>query len=141
MSDSRLTVAPLTGDHDEAVGIEVHGDAFGDLLDAWDIRDKTVKTYAVTSHAPGEQPRAYVVEVHELPGPDGETQRKYACTCPAYKYHELPYAEDVDSPPEALADIGPCKHAAAVRVADRSAEDRPDGQLDFESLGGGDGDE
>ena len=135
MSD--LTVAPLTGDHAEVAGIEIHGDAFGSLLESLGVAAKTVETYAVTSQTVGEQPHAYVVEVHELPTPDGEMRRKYACTCPAYKYHELPYPEDVDDTPEALADIDPCKHAEAVRVADRSTSDRGDGQQGFETFGGG----
>ena len=127
MSDRNLTVVPLATQ--EIDGITIQGDAFGALLSTLAVQPKVLRTDVVMSAKVGDETRAYLVEVHEVPGPDGESQQVYACTCPAFKYHELPYAEDIeDDVPAGLAAIGTCKHGRSVEIADRSTDARDDGQ-------------
>ena len=129
-SDRNLTVARMPDEHID--GVEVHGDAFGELLSELGIAPKIERSVVVTSAKAGDETRAYIVNVHELPASEG-SQRVYACTCPAFKFQELPYAGDIEDDVEAgLAAIGTCKHGKKVRVRDRRTECRDDGQGSFD---------
>lgn len=135
MSDRRLEVVPLNDK--EIDGVIVEGDAFGELIGALGIAPNVLRTDVVKSAKAGDETRGYLVQVHEVPGPDGEVQRIYACTCPAFKYHQLPYPDDIrDDVPDGLADIGTCKHGDVSKVKDRSEPDREDGQGSFDEFGG-----
>jgi hypothetical protein len=136
MTDRNLTVARLVEDHIDA--IEVEGDAFGDLLDSVGIAPKIERRAVVTSEKPGDpETRAYIVSVHIVPSTDNTT-RVYACTCPAFRFHELqPHVEDIRSDPEAgFEAVGRCKHGDAVAVEDRTTDDRETGQQGFEAFSG-----
>lgn len=133
MTDQSLTVARLVEDHID--GIEVEGSAFGDLLDSLGIAPKIESQHAVTSAKADDETRAYIVSVHTVPSTDGTT-RVYACSCAAFKFHELlPHREEIEADPEAgLEALGRCKHGDAVAVTDRSAEDREPGQQGFDAF-------
>ena len=113
-------------------GVTVEDAAIDWLLGEFNIAPKVVDTRIVQSEKPGEATRAYVVQAHEVPGPGGELRRMWACSCPDYAYNRIPEAvpdpDAVESVPAALADIEPCKHAEAVRRADRSTAARDDDQ-------------
>jgi hypothetical protein len=100
MTDRNLTVARLV--EDEIEGIEIEGDAFGDLLDSLGIVPKVEKRAIVTSAKPGDDDtRAYIVSVHRVPGADGTTQVS-ACTCPGFKFHQVyEHRKEVHDNPEA----------------------------------------
>jgi hypothetical protein len=136
MSSRNLTVARLVEDHID--GITVEGDAFGDLLDSLGVAPKIESQHVVTSEQHGDpETRAYIVSIHIVPGTD-DTTRVYACTCPAFWFHELqPHVEDIRSNPEAgFEAVGRCKHGDAVTVEDRTAKDREAGQQGFEAFNG-----
>jgi hypothetical protein len=136
VSGRNLAVARLVTDHID--GITVEGDAFGDLLDSLGIAPKVERRATVTSEKPGDpETRTYIVSVHVVPGTDGTTQ-VYSCTCGAFKFHELlPHAEEIRNDPEAgFESVGRCKHANAVAVEDRTAEDREPGQQGFGAFSG-----
>jgi hypothetical protein len=136
VTDRNLTVARLVTDHID--GITVEGDAFGDLLDSLGVAPKVEKRAIVQSSKPGDDDtRAHFVSVHTVPGTDGTT-RVYSCTCGAFKFHELqPHVEEIRNDPEAgFESVGRCKHADAVAVEDRTAEDRETGQQGFEMFTG-----
>jgi hypothetical protein len=128
-----LTVARLV--EDEIEGIEIEGDAFGDLLDSLGIAPKVEKRAIVTSAKPGDDTRAYIVSVHTVPGADGTTQVS-ACICPGFKFHQLyENRDEIHADPEAgFEHVGRCKHGDAVAVADRTAEDREAVQQSFEAF-------
>ena len=135
MSDRNLTVARLVEDHID--GIDIEGDAFGDLLDSLGIAPKIESQHIVRSEKAGDpETRAYIVSVHVVPSTDGTT-RVYACTCGAFKFHELlSNVEEIRDDPEACFEtVGRCKHGDAVAVEDRTAEDREAGQQGFEAFG------
>ena len=137
MTDRKLTVARLV--EDEIGGLEIEGDAFGDLLDELGIMPKVEKRAIVTSAKPGDDDtRAYIVSVHTVPGADGETQ-VYACTCPGFKFHQLlPHADEVRADPEAgFESFGRCKHGDEVAVADRTTEDHEASQRGFDTFADG----
>jgi hypothetical protein len=134
MTDRNLTVVRLVTEHID--GIEVEGDAFGDLLDSLGIAPKVERRAIVRSEKPGDpDTRAYLVSVHTVPSTDGTTQI-HACTCGAFKFHELqPHVEDIRNDPEAgFESVGRCKHGNAIVVADRTAEDREAGQQGFDAF-------
>jgi hypothetical protein len=136
VSERNLTVARLVEDHID--GITVEGDAFSDLLDSVGVAEKIESQHVVTSEKPGDpETRAYIVSVHTVPGADGTTQI-HACTCPAFRFHELqPHVEEIRNDPEAgFESVGRCKHAEAVAVEDRTAEDREPGQQGFGAFSG-----
>ena len=136
MSDRNLTVARLVTEHID--GIEVEGDAFGDLLDSLGVAPKVERRAIVRSEQHGDpDTRAYIVSVHVVPSTDGTTQI-HACTCGAFRFHELqPHVEEIRDDPEAGFDaVGRCKHGDAVAVEDRTAEDREAGQQGFEAFSG-----
>jgi hypothetical protein len=136
VSDRNLTVARLVTDHID--GITVEGDAFGDLLSELGIAPKVERRATVTSEKPGDNDtRTYIVSVHVVPGTDGTT-RVYACTCGAFKFHELlSNVEEIRDDPEAgFESVGRCKHGDAVAVEDRTAEDREAGQQGFGAFSG-----
>ena len=136
MSDRNLTVARLVEDHID--GLEIEGDAFGELLSELGVAPKVEKRAVVTSEKPGDsETRAYIVAVHAVPGTDGTT-RVYSCTCGAFKFHELlSNVEEIRDNPEAgFESIGRCKHGDAVAVADRTTEDREAGQQGFDAFSG-----
>jgi hypothetical protein len=97
-TDRNLTVARLVEDHIN--GIEVEGDAFGDLLDSLGVAPEVEQRAVVTSEKAGDpETRAYIVSVHSVPGTD-DTTRVYSCTCGAFKFHELlSNVEDIRSDP------------------------------------------
>jgi hypothetical protein len=137
MTDRNLTVARLVTDHIN--GITVEGDAFSDLLDSLGVAPKVERRAIVRSEKPGDpETRAYIVSAHRVPGTDGTT-RVYSCTCGAFKFHELqPHVEEIRNDPEAgFESLGRCKHADAVAVEDRTAEDREPGQQGFGAFTGG----
>lgn len=133
MTNRNLTVSRLVADHIDRLKVE--GDAFSDLLADPGVAPKVERTAIVTSTKPGDETRAYIVRVHTVPGTDGTT-RVYACTCGAFKYHELlPHVEEFEADVEAgFESIGQCKHGDAVAVEDRTAEDRETGQQEFEAF-------
>lgn len=134
MTDRNLSVARLVEDHID--GITVEGSAFADLLDSLGIAPKVESRHVVRSEKPGDpETRAYIVSVHTAPGTDGTT-RVHACTCGAFKFHELlSHREEIEADPEAgLEAVGRCKHGDAVAVKDRTAEDREDGQQGFDAF-------
>ena len=136
MSDRTLTVARLV--KDEINGIEIEGDAFGELLDSLGIMPKIERRAVVTSEQHGDpEARAYIVSAHVVPGRD-DTTRVYACTCPAFWFHELqPHVEDIRSDPEAgFEAVGRCKHGDAVAFQDRTADDRDTDQQGFGAFSG-----
>jgi hypothetical protein len=100
MSSRYLTVARLV--EDEIGGIEIEGDAFGDLLDSLGIVPKVEQRAIVMSARHGsDDTRAYIVSVHTVPGADGTTQ-VYACTCTGFKFHQLyEHREEIHDDPEA----------------------------------------
>lgn len=126
MTDRNLTVADVRTDAID--GLDVEDSAIDWLLGEFGIAPKVVEQKVVTSAKPGGETRAYVVEVHEAPDADDGMQRLYACSCPDYAYNRLPDPDEAVNPPVALSNIEPCKHGKAVRVADRSVEDRDDQQ-------------
>jgi hypothetical protein len=131
VSDRNLTVARLVTEHID--GIEVEGDAFGDLLDSLGIAPKVERRAIVRSEKAGDpDTRAYIVSVHVVPSTDGTTQI-HACTCGAFRFHELqPHVEDIRNDPEAgFESVGRCKHTDAVAIEDRTVKDREDGQQSF----------
>lgn len=137
MTDRNLTVARFVTDHID--GIEVEGDAFGDLLDSLGVAEKIKRRAIVRSEKAGDgDTRAYIISIHIVPGMD-DTTRVYSCTCGAFKFHELqPHVEDIRSDPEAgFESLERCKHGDAVAVEDRTAEDREAGQQGFEMFNGG----
>jgi hypothetical protein len=136
MTDRNLTVARLVEDHID--GITVEGDAFAELLDSLGIAPQVERRTIVRSEKAGDNDtRAHIVSVHTVPGTDGTT-RVYACTCGAFKFHELlPHADEIRNDPEAgFESVGRCKHAEAVAVSDRTAEDREAGQQGFGAFNG-----
>jgi hypothetical protein len=135
MSARTLTVTRLVEDHID--GIEIEGDAFGDLLDRLGVAPKVERREAVTSAEPGDETRTYIVSVHTVPGTDGTTQ-VYACTCGAFKFHELPKPGEMRGDIEAgFENIGRCKHGDEIAVKDRTTEDRETGQQGFERFAQG----
>lgn len=132
MSARTLTVARLVEDYID--GIEIEGDPFGDLLTALGVAPKIERTEVVTSAKPGDETRAYIVRVHTVPGTDGTT-RVYACTCPGFRFHELPDIEEIENDVEAgLESIGRCKHGDEVTIADRTTDDCETAQQGFEAF-------
>jgi hypothetical protein len=136
MTDRTLTVARLV--EDEIEGIEIEGDAFGDLLDSLGIAPKVEQRAIVTSaqHG-GDDTRAHIVSIHTVPGADGTTQ-VHACTCPGFKFHQVyEHREEIHDDPEAgFERVGRCKHGDAVAVADRTSDDREADQQGFEAFNG-----
>jgi hypothetical protein len=136
MTDRNLTVAWLVTEHID--GITVEGDAFSDLLDSLGVAEKIESQHVVRSEQHGDpDTRAYIVSVHTVPSTDGTTQI-HACTCGAFKFHELqPHVEVIRDDPEAgFESVGRCKHGNAVAVSDRTTDDREDGQQGFEMFNG-----
>jgi hypothetical protein len=135
VTDRNLTVARLV--EDEIEGIEIEGDAFGDLLDSLGIAPKVEKRAIVTSAKHGDDTRAYIVSVHTVPGADGTTQ-VYACTCTGFKFHQVyEHREEIHDDPEAgFERVGRCKHGDEVAVADRTSDDREAEQQGFEAFNG-----
>lgn len=134
MSDRNLTVARLVTGHID--GIEVEGDAFGDLLADLGVAPKIEDQYVVTSSEPGDpETRAYIVPVHTVPGTNGTTT-VHACTRPGFKFHELlPHVEEIENDVgTGFESIGRCKHGDRVAIEDRTAEDREDGQQGFDAF-------
>lgn len=132
MNNRNLTIARLVEDHID--GVEIEGDAFGDLLSSLGVVPKIERTVVVTSSEAGGETRAYLVEIHTVPGTDG-TARVYACTCPAFRFHELPEPSEIEADPEAgFESIGTCKHGEKVAIADRSTETREADQQGFDTF-------
>ena len=121
MTGRNLTVARLV--EDEIEGIEIEGNAFGDLLNSLGIAPKVEKRAIVTSaqHG-GDDTRAYIVTVHTVPGADGTTQ-VHACTCPGFKFHQLyEHREEIHDDPEGLRG---CWTLQARRCSRRRGPARP----------------
>lgn len=122
MSD-RLIVSEIHVDDDVSVGLS---DPLGQLLGELDDAEYRVTSVrAVTNTYPGQAKpsKTYFVRRMRIDH-RGEEIHVASCTCPGFKYNELPYAKDVKSGDASLHAIGRCKHADRALRADRSTEER-----------------
>lgn len=122
MSD-RLIVSEIHVDDDVSIALS---DPLGKLLGQLDDAEYTVRSVrAVTNTYPGEAKpsKTYFVRRMRIDH-RGEQIDVVSCTCPGFKFQELPYAKDVKSGEASLHSIGRCKHGDRALKADRSTEER-----------------
>jgi len=122
MSD-QLVVSEIHVDDDMALAIT---DSLSKLLQDLDSAEYDVHSArAVTNTYPGEAkaPTTYFVRKMRVTH-RGETIDVVGCTCPGFKYQQLPYAKDVKSGESSLHSIGRCKHGDRALRESRSTEER-----------------
>lgn len=129
----QLVVSEIHVDDDVAIALT---DPAGELLKELDDAEYVVRSVrAVTNTYPGEAKPSKTYFVRRLRIDHRDEQIDVvSCTCPSFKYNELPYAKDVKSGDASLYEIGRCKHGdRALRTA-RSTEERPVDQVDLEQF-------
>ena len=126
MSDRNLTAARLVEDHID--GIDIEGDAVGDLLVDFGVASKVERTAVVTSAKARRAGDARLYRQSSHRSRYGQHDARLWCTCPGFRFHELPSVEEIETDVEAdLESIGRCKHGDEVAVADWTSKTaRPD---------------
>lgn len=119
----QFVVSEIHVDDDVSVALS---DPLGKLLDELDDCEYNARSVrAVTNTYPGEAKAAKTYFVRRLRIDHRDEQIDVvSCTCPSFKYNELPYAKDVKSGEASLHAIGRCKHGDRALRADRSTDER-----------------
>ena len=119
----QFVVSEIHVDDDVSVALS---DPLGKLLDELDDAEYGVTSVrAVTNTYPGEAKPAKTYFARRMRiDHRGEEIHVVSCTCPSFKYIQLPYAKDVKSGDASLPAIGRCKHADRALRSDRSTDER-----------------
>lgn len=119
----QFVVSEIHVDDDVSVALS---DPLGKLLDELDDAEYGVTSVrAVTNTYPGEAKPAKTYFARRMRiDHRGEEIHVVSCTCPSFKYNQLPYAKDVKSGDASLHEIGRCKHGDRALRSDRSTDER-----------------
>jgi hypothetical protein len=119
----QLVVSEIHVDDDVTLGLS---DPLGQLLGELDDAEYRVTSVrAVTNTYPGEAKAAKTYFVRRMRiDHRGEDIHVVSCTCPSFKYNQLPYAKDVRSGDASLHAIGRCKHGDRALRSSRSTDER-----------------
>lgn len=139
MSD-RLIVSEIHVDEDISIGI---GDPISTLLAQVDDAEyRVMSVRAVTNTYPGEaKPSATYFVRRVRVEHRGEQIDLTCCTCPSFKYGELPRPEDVNSGEKSLHGIGRCKHGKKRDRTSRSTAELAPEQDELDEFAADESDE
>lgn len=131
----RLIFSSVLGDGLETFDV---GGGLSWLLEQLDAEYDRALLAAVTNEKPGEDGESSTYFLQRYVVEDGAREIR-ECTCPAFRFQQVPKPEQIRRGDVSLDMIGECKHLREHRKRSRTDADRDDSQRGLDDLLDGDG--
>ena len=80
-----------------------------------------------------KEPASYILTEYVMENDGRSGERFVGCTCKGFRYHCLPYAQDIRAGEDSLDDVEDCKHVDYFKKRSKNYDDRPEDQRGFET--------